>query len=135
MTTPAAAKLYLAQHEYEHEGKRHLVFNPKQKPFEELPEIMCFSNVVGGGDGIAYAMAEDGHVLGSHWCSNEGYVKADLGVLMGCREDRHEHYQKHYPEGYRMSFIPSSEIEGHDKLNKAFKLNDKLKEESENDTN
>lgn len=31
--------------------------------------------------------------------------------------------QKHYPDGYRMEFVPSDEIKTHELLQKAFKLN------------
>lgn len=93
------------------------------------PKIYCFSGVIDGGDGIAYAMAEDGNILGSHWCSHEGFVSQDLGVIEGCRPDRHEHYAKHYPKGYEMVFVRANEIDNHDALQKAFKLNQILGEE------
>ena len=92
------------------------------------PKIFCFSNVKGGGDGIAYAMAEDGNVLGSHWCSNEAFVRGDLGVTEGSRPDRHEDYAKHYPDGYEMEFIPASDVSDHAGLSKAFELNQALAE-------
>lgn len=89
------------------------------------PKIYCFSNVRGGGEGIAYALAEDGTVLGSHWCSNEGYVPHDLGVREGSRSDRHETYAQHYPGGYEMEFVPSREVDSHAGLRAAFELNQK----------
>lgn len=102
-----------------------VVFNPENKSIEELPVIMCFSNAKGGGEGTAYAMAEDGVVLGSHYCSHQGFVKYDLGVLEGRRLDRHEIYQKHYPGGYRMEFVLGDNILTHEKLKAAFVLNQK----------
>lgn len=78
------------------------------------PKIFCFSNMVGGSEGIAYALAEDGIVLGSHFCSHESYVPGDLGVIEGARPDRHEHYAKHYPDGYEMEFIPARQVKEHD---------------------
>lgn len=87
------------------------------------PKIFAFSNVQGGGDGIAYAMAEDGTVLGSHWCSHEAYVSHDLGVTPGSRADRHETYAAHYPGGYDMEFVRSSEVASHAGLTRAFELN------------
>jgi len=87
------------------------------------PKIYCFSNVVGGGDGPAVALAEDGTVLGSHWCSHEGFVCNDLGVNEGARPDRHETYRKHYPDGYEMEFVRASDVAGHEGLQKAFALN------------
>lgn len=87
------------------------------------PKIYCFSNVRGGGDGIAYAMAEDGTVLGSHLCSHEFYVPGDLGVTEGTRPDRHETYSKHYPDGYDMEFVAACDVLKHEGLSIAFELN------------
>ena len=42
-----------------------------------LPAVYLFSNTR-SGDGPAYSMAEDGTVLGSHWCSHRGYMRHDL---------------------------------------------------------
>ena len=87
------------------------------------PKIFCFSNVVDGGEGMAYAMAEDGTVLGSHLCSHETFVPGDLGVHPGSRPDRHKHFAQHYPDGYEMEFVPSKEVPTHEGLQKAFALN------------
>jgi hypothetical protein len=96
------------------------------------PKIYCFSNTPDGGDGIAYAMAEDGTVLGSHWCSREFYVPCDLGVTPGSRTDRHEKdYSKHYPDGYEMEFVRSRDVLSHTGLQSAFLLNQKQKTEAE----
>jgi hypothetical protein len=128
MITPVAAALYLAQHQFEWQGQPCAVFNPFDRPLEELPVIMCFNN---GGPRewlSAVAIAEDGKVLGGHCCSSEGYMPHDLGVLEGSRPDRHaESYQVHYPDGYRMEFIPTHELEGHKKLRRAFTLHDAAK--------
>ena len=127
MTTPAAARLYEAQHLYAMEGKKNVIYNPLQKPVEELPHIMCFNN--GGSPGWfeAIAIAEDGNCLGGHCCSAESYMPHDLGVLEGTRLDRHENsYSKHYPDGYIMEWIPTSQVDTHEKLQKAFLLNAEL---------
>jgi hypothetical protein len=100
------------------------VFNPNNKHETELPVIYGFNN--GGSTGwlSAVAIAEDGTCLGGHVCSHEGYMPFDLGMYEGTRPDRHEKsYQPHYPEGYRMEYVPSSEIKGHVALNKAFEAN------------
>ena len=131
MTTPAAARLYLAQHQYELENRGIVIYNPHNKNVSELPTITAFSNAVGGGDGICFSMAEDGNVLGSHWCSNEGYAESDLGVLVGTRNDRHEEsYQKHYPSGYRMRFVSHDKIKSDEILQEAFRLNKLLADEN-----
>lgn len=126
MTTPAAERLYLTQHQLELEGRKPAVFNPLLKPLEDLPVIYGFNN--GGSPGWfnALAIAEDGACLGGHLCSHEAYMEGDLGVLEGSRKDRHENdYQKHYPEGYRMEFVPSSDIDTHRGLQAAFAENEK----------
>jgi hypothetical protein len=54
-------------------------------------------------------------------------MEGDLGILEGTRLDRHKKdYQTHYPEGYRMEFVPSSEIKEHEALNRAFALNEAM---------
>ncbi len=95
---------------------------------EAKPKIFIFSNVKGGGDGVCYAMAEDGTVLGSHWCSCEAWAWNDLGGREGSRPDRHEHYRKHYPQGYEMEFVPHGDVSTHPGLVRAFELNQKQAE-------
>lgn len=131
MTTPAAEALYLAQHRYQTEGLRNVIFNPKNKPLEELPYIMGFNN--GGSPGWlhAAAIAQDGTVLGGHCCSHEGYMEHDLGIIEGARTDRHERYRAHYPEGYLTRFVPSEQIESDALLQEAFRLNKLQGEKSE----
>jgi len=91
--------------------ERFAAYNPHGKPLDELPLIYGFNNGGPAGWMSAVAMAEDGTVLGGHLCSAEGYMPRDLGVLEGSRPDRHaESYAVHYPDGYRMTFIPSLEV-------------------------
>lgn len=122
MTTPAAEALYLAQHRYKHEGRRWAVHNPNSKPLEELPVIYGYNN--GGSPGwySAELMAQDGTPLGGHICSHEGYMEGDLGILEGSRDDRHEGFRKHYPDGYRMEFV-SGDPRKHAGLMEAYRLN------------
>src|SRR3954447_16878568 len=74
-------------------------FTLDQSPEEDgaLPAIYLFSNSR-NGDGIAYAMAEDGTVLGSHWCSHWAYMRQDLHD----HPDRKAPCEEHYPQGYRL---------------------------------
>lgn len=130
MTTQAAANLYLAQHLFNHEGKSNAVFNPHGKPIEELPTIWGFNN--GGSRGMLTAslIADDGKWLGDHCCSHEGYMRSDLGILEGTREDRHKDFRKHYPEGYKMAFVGYSDFKEHGgPINKAAALAEKNKED------
>jgi len=120
MTTEAAATLYLAQHLAEWAGKGYAVFNPHSKPIEELPVIYGFNN--GGSPGwySGCLLAEDGEGLGGHICSAEGYMIHDLGVADGSRPDRHETFRQHYPDGYRMDFVPAKDAMTHPGLEAAY---------------
>lgn len=119
MTTQAAANLYLAQHQFEFDGRKYAIFNPHGKDESELPVIFGFNN--GGSREWYQAMllAEDGTQLGGHICSHEGYMRHDLGIYEGSREDRHEQFRAHYPDGYKMTFVPADEINTHEAFNKA----------------
>lgn len=122
MTTPTAAALYEAEHLHSVRDKGTAVFNPKNLPLDQLPAIYGFNN--GGSPGwfSAILLAEDGKALGGHICSSEAYMPHDLGILEGSRPDRHEEFKRHYPDGYRMVFIPSKEITGHQGLEQAIQL-------------
>ena len=126
MTTEAAARVYLADHLRQWAGKGYALFNPHDKPIEELPVIYGFNN---GGEPGWYngvLIAEDGHCLGGHVCSAEGYMTHDLGVLEGSRPDRHEAFRAHYPDGYRMDFVSMREVKAHPGLEAAYQRNQKL---------
>jgi len=129
MTTPAAEALYLAQHRVRMEGRKYAVYNPHNKPIEDLPIIYGFNN--GGSPGwlSAVLIAEDGVCLGGHICSAEGYMEHDLGILEGARPDRHEGFKKHFPNGYRMDFISSDRLKEHYGINRAFELNKKASQQ------
>lgn len=103
-------------------NRKYAVFNPHNKPVEELPFIYGFNN--GGSPGWYHAclLAADGTGLGSHLCSDEGFMLGDLGILEGYRADRHETFREHYPDGYRMEFVSYSDVPGHAELQAAFKL-------------
>ncbi len=111
--------------------RTYATYNPLNKPVEELPTIYGFNN--GGSYGFYYAVliAEDGHCLGSHMCTNEGYMLGDLGILEGTRPDRHETFKQHYPDGYKMDFVGHEAVEKHVALNRAFELNSLLPQEEE----
>ncbi len=101
------------------------IFNPQDKPVEELPTIFGFNN--GGHPSFleAVLLAEDGTFLGNHACSSENFMLTDLGILKGSSPNRHEGFRKHYPDGYKMEFISRDNVEGHEGLKKAYELNKK----------
>jgi hypothetical protein len=111
--------------------EKYVVFNPQNKPLDELPWIIGFNN--GGSPGWfdAQLIAEDGTGLGGHLCSHEGFMEHDLGILEGSRSDRHETFKKHYPDGYRMDFVSYSEVSSDPRLTKAFELNKALAEKQD----
>lgn len=98
----------------------YVVFNPKDVPVSELPVIYGFNN--GGSPGLyqALLLAEDGTFLGQHVCSCEGFMPGDLGVVSGWRNDRHEAFRAHYPDGYRMDFVPYDAVDENAGLQAAF---------------
>lgn len=109
----------------------YAVYNPHDKPVEELPIILGFNN--GGSDDwwSGELVAEDGTGLGGHICSNEGFMYGDLGILVNTRADRHEGFRKHYPDGYRMDFMTLREVyspEGRERLDVLIKKNKALAE-------
>jgi len=119
MTTAVAAALYEMEHVIAHRDRAYAVFNPENKPVEELPVIYVFNN--GGSTGwmSAVLIAQDGTPLGSHCCSSEAYMRHDLGILEGTGPDRHEDFRKHYPGGYRMDFVGYEDVPSHAGLNAA----------------
>ena len=123
MTTPQAAAAYLAEHMSQWGDHGYAVYNPHGKPVEELPVIYGFNN--GGYPGwySGVLLAEDGTGMGGHVCSDEGYMRHDLGILEGARPDRHETFREHYPNGYRMDFVPSGEVRTHPGLEAAYQRN------------
>ena len=122
MTTPVAAAMYEAEHMYQHRGRKVTIFNPSNKPESELPIIYGFNN--GGSHGWMQGVliSENGYVLGGHTCSTEAYMLADLGIIEGTRSDRHDTFQKLYPEGYKMEFVGYDNLVNHVGLNKALSL-------------
>ena len=90
------------------------------------PKIFCFLNTVRAGEGVAYAMAEDGTVLATHLCSSERFVSHDLGVIDGCSPTKHIVYRQHYPDGYDMEFVLTKDVLSHPGLSLAYERNQKL---------
>lgn len=122
MTSPAAARLYEAQHLLRWEGKQWAFYNPNNIDIIDLPVIYGFNNG-GPADFLsACLIAEDGTWLGNHCCSSESYMPHDLGVIEGARLDRHAGFKAHYPNGYRMSFVSYGDVPNTIGLQSAFKL-------------
>jgi hypothetical protein len=130
MTTPQAAERYLQQHLATVNGKPTSVYNPNNKPVEDLPVIYGFNN--GGSPGWyeGVILAEDGKCLGGHICSHEGYMPYGLGMIEG-RPDRHEAFTAHYPNGWRCAFVKSEDLVSHKGIDEACRLNQLAGEEEQ----
>lgn len=83
------------------------------------PKIFLFNNTQEEGWGVCYSVAEDGTGLGSHLCSNSGFMKWDLHD----RPDRKKSCDEHYPNGYELVIVPDEEVKTHPGLSAAIKLN------------
>lgn len=127
MTTRQAEARYLHAHLAEWGGRPVTVFNPHNKPVDDLPVIYGFNN--GGEPGwySAVLIAEDGWGAGGHVCSHESYMPHDLGIIEGSRSDRHETFRAHFPNGYRMAFVPMREVPTHKGLAAAYAANQATK--------
>lgn len=103
------------------------VYNPRGVEVSELPTIYGFTNaidvrqdgVVVGADG--QIVAEDGTEFAGHYSSTEDFLKRDLGILTGAREDRHREFAAHYSDGYRMEFVRYNEVMKHEGLLQAIR--------------
>jgi len=116
MTTDSASRAYLAEHQRETGSKGVVRYNPCSVPTNELPPI--FGYRTGGEHHRVFGelVTAGGVVLGKAICSNEGYLKSDLGILEGVAPWMHEKCREYYPNGYRMVFVESTEIETHEGL-------------------
>lgn len=92
------------------------------------PKIFVYCLPAGGiwepDDVIGYAVAEDGTGLVSHLSSSVGFSKHDMGITSNWH---HDAYQKHYPDGYELKWIEEKNLDNHEGFQKAFKLNQGLK--------
>ncbi len=109
----------------------YVIYNPKDLPVSELPVIYGFNNGGSAGFWSGVLIAQDGTPLGGHLCSYEGYMYGDLGIIAGRRADRHETFRTHYPDGYRMDFVPYERAGDHAGLNAAFAAHDAANPEPE----
>ena len=83
-------------------------------------KIYCFNNGGSYGWMSAVAIAEDGHCLAGHTCSDEGYMRHDLG--MDGSTWKHEEYDKHYGAGnWELEWVDKPKT--HEGIQKAFALN------------
>ena len=72
--------------------------------------VMVYGKYHRSGDVVGVALAEDGETLGSHFSSNEEWLKIDLGVDTACEAptgvSHRKDYAKHYPDGFEVEWVP-----------------------------
>lgn len=107
------------------------IYNPSNIPVDDLAVIYGFNN--GGSHGWyeAVLIDQNGKYLGGHICSDEFYMRNDLGINEGSRPDRHEHFRAEHPGGYRMEFVGYDDVPHHAGLNSALALNHARKESAD----
>jgi hypothetical protein len=87
-------------------------------------KIYCFSNGGPAGWLHAVAIAEDGNVLAEHICSDEGFMRYDLGITS---DRKHDLYNAHFgDDGWVLVWVDDpSDL----RLLGAIELNQKLNTE------
>jgi hypothetical protein len=130
-----------AEDEGEGRAIAHHVFGPvfctsyKEEPsyphklieVKKVPKIYGFHNSRNPhADAPASAIAEDGHGLAGHFCSNESFARHDLG-MNGTSNWKHENYNKHYPDCWCVEFVPCDEVMTHKGLSAAYDKNQELR--------
>ena len=108
-------------------NEKYVISNPHSKDHDELPTIYGFN--AGPIDGYeaptfqGYIISEDGKILGQHTCSNESFMLGDLAMRgkIGWQAERHEEFEKHYPDGYKTEFVTHSDIYIHPGLRAAIR--------------
>lgn len=90
---------------------------------EPKRKIFCFNN--GGSDDWwhAAALSEDGHFLAGHVCSNEGFMRHDLG--MDGSNWKQEHYDAHFGAGnWELEWVPTDMVKdrSHKGMEAAYRL-------------
>jgi hypothetical protein len=105
------------------------IHNPSNVDPSTLPNIYSFNNGpvnTESGDVEGMAISEDGVVLGFHISSNESSLIGDMGVLPGSSSMKIAAYNKHYPNGYVLSFTKYEDVPSNKELLKALELSKKM---------
>jgi len=89
------------------------IYNPNGVDVSELPRIFGFNNGENDYGAVGQLVAESGHGLGGHLCSDEGYMSGDLGCDEGSNPYRDKDFKEHYPDGYVVEFVPTEGREMH----------------------
>ena len=69
-------------------------------------------------EGRALAVAEDGRIVASHFCSGENWAASDLGMTPQSTR-HHRDYAKACPDGWVLEYVPHRELGTDDRLRAA----------------
>jgi len=98
------------------------IFNPHDKPIDELPTIYGFSKGNANETHFGCLLSEDGTLIHTKQSPTEFHLQYDLGILKDTQYEMHKYLRVYYPDGYRMEFVPSWKILNHGKLLKIMKI-------------
>ena len=117
--------------DYHWTGEIYYIYNPNKLPEDSLPIIYGFNNSPSGdryGLLCGVLLTEDGAYLGRHASSSEGWMLHDLLAipvdkkpLTKAQKERRKSFENHYPKGYRLIFIKTSDVPEHKGLAEAHK--------------
>lgn len=95
--------------------------------------IFVFINGPFGGNDLSIAaVCEDGHWLAGHICSAEGFIRHDMGFTS---KWKHDDYNSHCGEGgWELEYVRAEQIDGHERLQRAFELNKNLGKTDDTET-
>lgn len=84
-----------------------------------MKKVFVFSNVQGGGAGEAYAITEDGVIIGSGFCEDEEDIKQTFGINGGNEFADAIYEDVLGDEEYELEFIAEEDVEEHEGLKEA----------------
>lgn len=94
-----------------------------------LPKIFVWVNSGQKTDWqVGLALAEDGNVLASHVSSSRAWFRHDMGLTS---EWKHEHYRRHYPDGFELVEVEEGDERKHEGLLAAYARNQAKREAPE----
>lgn len=74
-----------------------------------LPKIYLFRDGSGmAGFVYGVALAENGALLTGHLSTDEDWLRHDLGLTS---DWKHDHYRRHYPDGYELVWLDNPEAD------------------------
>ena len=104
------------------------LFSLLKQTQQTITNLSTFGGQTAVIQGASYlALAEDGQVLASHFCSNDGWARRDLAVIdTNHNLNRRKVYAEYYPNGYQIEFIKFEQQQTHEGLRAAVQKNSEI---------